>query len=72
MEARVIRAMGIIWIWTQSPKKCVMSNCYDAEEKGYQRMKEEEILFCKYPRDKIELGFQTEYYIEGLDYKIIF
>ena len=49
-----------------------MSNCYDAEEKGYQRMTEEEILFCKYPRDKIELGFQTEYYIEGLDYKIIF
>ena len=49
-----------------------MSNCHDAEEKGYQRMKEEEILFCKYPKDKIELEFQTEYYIKGLDYKIIF
>ncbi len=71
MEARVVRAMGIVWIWTQSPKKCVMSNCYDAEEKSYQRMTEEEVLFCAYPRDRIELGFQTKYYIEDLNYKII-
>ena len=52
MEARVVRAMGIMWVWLGD--KCIMSNAYDCETKKYHRLTKKEQEYCM-KNDKVKL-----------------
>jgi len=72
MEAEILRAMDIIWIWLDG--KCIMSYAYDTEEKNLQRLTEEEYRYCL--KNKVvnveKIVTKTSMGINYVKYKLIF